>query len=468
MPKSPLPSSPPPAALLALLLAGAAHAAGGDAELTSVTVTANKIEQDFQSVPQSITVIDAATLEEKGITRVVEVVREIPNMYNNSAGGNGLGLNFRGANASMFTNNNPVVVYIDGVHYANRYGFDPSLANVERVEVLRGPQGSLYGKDAIGAVINIVTRKPENDWHGAAGVEFAENATRFGSFNAGGALVEDTLYAGINGQARSDDGWIENTWPGMPGDAAAKRDGKLGAYLLYTPSAALSAKLSLSQDRYTAHAWENQLAPSGTPLAAFSRAAAAKARFDVPTKETGDTDAQSLLLTWRLGSVTLDAVTAHKTFAMDGSYDADFAASPVYAGLTQFNHTRTETWSQELRLASSATAGLRWVAGLYLEKEKHDQGPYGMQFPYFDAGTMSFLGNFGMNAESTTDVSTRALFGQLIYPFGAAELTLGGRWQTIEKQFDVATYSCRSACRGPPCTVWRMPPAGTPSCPRLR
>jgi iron complex outermembrane receptor protein len=60
----------------------------------------------------------------------------------------------------MFTNNNPVVIYIDGVPIISRYGFDASLAYVERVEVLRGPQGAIYGKDAIGGVINIVTKTP--------------------------------------------------------------------------------------------------------------------------------------------------------------------------------------------------------------------------------------------------------------------------------------------------------------------
>ena len=78
---------------------------------------------------------------------------------------------FQGLNASMFTNNNPLVIYIDGVPHSGRYGSDASLANVERIEVLRGPQGTLYGKDAIGGVINMVTKDPGNEWQGKVDAE---------------------------------------------------------------------------------------------------------------------------------------------------------------------------------------------------------------------------------------------------------------------------------------------------------
>ena len=98
---------------------------------------------------------------------------------------------FGGLNPSMFTNKNPVVIYIDGVPIIDRYGFDASLANVKRVEVLRGPQGTLYGKDAIGGVINIVTKEPENSWHGMVGAEYGSENHIQGIFNMNGALMEN-------------------------------------------------------------------------------------------------------------------------------------------------------------------------------------------------------------------------------------------------------------------------------------
>ena len=170
--------------------------------LGDITVTANKMEEDLQKVPQSVTVISEAELEEKGIRNVIDVIREIPNMSGVTTGHHGSPVSFRGLNPSMFTNNNPVVVYIDGVPQSGKESFDASLANAERVEVLRGPQGSIYGKDAIGAVINIVTKKPENEWAGKIGAEYGSYNHMRGVFNAGGALLQDKLFLGINGQYR--------------------------------------------------------------------------------------------------------------------------------------------------------------------------------------------------------------------------------------------------------------------------
>jgi outer membrane receptor protein involved in Fe transport len=111
----------------------------------------------------------------------MEVLRLLPDHGNS--------MNFRGLNTSMFTSNNPVVIYIDGVPYSDRYGFDASLANVKRIEVLRGPQGTLYGKDAIGGVINIVTKDPGNEFQGKVGAEY-------GSFNyfATAGTAEDNSF----------------------------------------------------------------------------------------------------------------------------------------------------------------------------------------------------------------------------------------------------------------------------------
>ncbi|TBU90054.1 TonB-dependent siderophore receptor [Stutzerimonas kirkiae] len=426
-----------------------AQPSGDDAGVLSVvTVTANKVEQDLQDVPQSVTVIDAATLEEKGISSIDDVIAEIPNMASNTW--QGTSVNIRGLNTSKFTNNNPVVIYIDGVPHSSRFGFDASLANVERVEVLRGPQGTLYGKDAVGGIINVVTRKPGKAWRGKAGLEYGEDDTHAIVFDGSGALIDGSLYLGVNGQFSGTDGWIENVHPGMRKDAAEKRERKLNTYLLYEPNERFRARLGLSEEKKTAHFYEMAVGPGGSSISSFSLDKARKARFDTDTKEVADSNAQSLALTWKLAGVSLDAVTTHKKFELDGVYDSDFGVRPDYAGLTQFNNHATETWTQELRLSGGESAGPRWVAGLYLEKEEHAQGPYGQKFPGYDPATATYLGNFEMNADSLTDTRTQALFGQLIWPFaGSFELTLGGRWQRIEKEFDMDLFYLPVGVSGP-------------------
>lgn len=418
-------------------------------EMKSITVTANKIEEDVQKVPQSITVMDELLLEEKGITDVPDVIRDVPNMaVTESASGNAV--SFRGLNHSMFTNNNPVVIYIDGVPIISRYGFDASLANVERVEVLRGPQGALYGKDAIGGVINIVTKTPENKWHGMINAEYGRYDYMQGIFNMNGSLVKDTLYMGINGKYEQDDGWIDNT--NAQSSAAGNEFDKqqLSGYLLFTPTDRFSARLTLAMDNQSM-SWINGYAlPAGTDISEFNRDDAEDIDADMPTVNDIDCFSQSLYLSYAFDPVTLTSTTTHKKRDIEGDYDADYQAGNDYDGLIMYDYSETEAYTQELRISSNNESGTRWVAGLYLDSENHEQGPYGMQSPYYD-GSGTFYGNFDFNAESDTDSTTYAVFGQAMIPLGKKfELTLGGRYQHIDKEIDLDMYYLPVGTTGAP------------------
>jgi len=138
--------------------------------LNEIKVSANKMEENIKDVPQSVSVINENSIEESSIKSVPEIIEKIPNlssthMYSEM-------VNFRGINTSIFTNNNPVVIYIDGIPHSSVYAFNVSLQNAQQVEVLRGPQGALYGKDSIGGVINIITKKPKNELNGFIGAEY--------------------------------------------------------------------------------------------------------------------------------------------------------------------------------------------------------------------------------------------------------------------------------------------------------
>ena len=112
----------------------------------------------------------------------------------------------------------------------------------------------------------------------------------------------------------------------------------------------------------------------------------------VPTEVDIDSFSQILHLSYTFDAITLTSTTTHRKQDIEGDYDADYQADTLYDGLKQFNYSETETYTQELRLSSNNESGIRWVAGLYLDSEDHQQGPYGQQFPIYD-DSGSFIGN---------------------------------------------------------------------------
>ncbi|MGH8249139.1 MAG: TonB-dependent receptor [Steroidobacteraceae bacterium] len=150
------------------LLAGQSAIAQESAEFEPVIVTAQKREQSIYDVPVAISAFSADTIEKQGITDLTDIGKFVPNLnvtgfsagHTSSANPfiRGIGLQDH-----LITTDPGVGVYVDGVYLGRQVGQNWSLANIERVEVLRGPQGTLYGRNSIGGAINIITRKPGDE-----------------------------------------------------------------------------------------------------------------------------------------------------------------------------------------------------------------------------------------------------------------------------------------------------------------
>ncbi|RBQ31147.1 TonB-dependent siderophore receptor [Arcobacter sp. FW59] len=416
--------------ILASLFVSSLLYANETTKLDEITVSANKMEENIKDIPQSITVISEEEIEQKGIKTIQDVVKEIPNMSIMGKTNMGTTTSFRGIDTSLWTEKNPVVIYVDGVPYYDRYDYDPSLADIAQVEVLRGPQGTLYGKDAIGAVINIVTKSPKNEWSGNIGAEYGNDNTFNTKLNTSGALIDNKLYAGINGSFYHTDGWIENHYPNMDKDANKKNDRKTSGFLLYKPTDNLSAKLTLTNNYNKKNWMDGMTIDTRKPLNSYKRKDAENTNFEMPAYEITKINSQVFNLTYETDKLKLDSVTVHKKADFEGEYDSDYGSGTVDDGLTQFNYTNTDVWSQELRL-SSKNQDIKWVTGIYFDKEDRDQGPYGME-------NYSFMnGLYYSNVDSDTSSKTQAIFGQVMIPFlDNFELTLGGRYQKIKKEID--------------------------------
>ena len=214
--------------ILLLYAAGIASAQSPVSEvapLDEVVITAQKEAQPLQSVPISVKAITAATLESINAESAEDYLRLVPSvaMTNLARGGNQIQIRGLGSNVG---NVGTVAVYNDGVIAPNRIQAggtfaeqDPALFDVERVEVLRGPQGTLYGEGSFGGVINIISKRPALDKFQAAfsGSWFDtahgsdSNGDFAGMFNA--PLVKDVFGIRAIGYSYNHDGWIDQVGP---------------------------------------------------------------------------------------------------------------------------------------------------------------------------------------------------------------------------------------------------------------
>jgi iron complex outermembrane recepter protein len=196
-----------------LVASGVAAAASSDEQLQEVVVTAQRRSENLQDVPIAITAFTGAQLQERGITDIHELSNLTPNV-NLDAGApfsgdtSVLSASIRGIGQDDFAFNlDPGVgVYVDGVYFARTFGANQSLLDVERIEILKGPQGTLYGRNTIGGAINIVTHIPGN--------EFAiQGSATAGSFNRHDVnlLVDmpfsNTLLSSITVSSQTRDGY---------------------------------------------------------------------------------------------------------------------------------------------------------------------------------------------------------------------------------------------------------------------
>ena len=421
----------------ALLVAFTASQALGAQEVTleGVEVTANKISQNLKDVPQSIDVINGTELEEKGIKNVSELLKSVPNM--NGQTGMYEGISTRGLNPSIFTSSNPVTIYVGGVAQSNKDASYIPLSNIERVEILRGPSSTIYGKDSIGGVINVVLKEPSNDWHGGAGLEYGTRKYRLATFDASGALIPDKLFLGLNGSVSKQNGWIINDLDSKY--ANGKQNYNLGLNLKIVPTDRLSIKLYGDFFNRKDKSLDDLLiAKSQFFSIKKSDAKHIDLENDAYVKQRSNQGA--IDLKYEFDKFDLTSTTTYREVRKDGIYDEDFGSKKTYLdpdhnGLITFLNLKDKTLSQELRLSSNEEPEVKWVGGIYLEDEKQNFKSSGDQ--YKDTGNTVIE-----DWPSTTSSKTASTFGQITYPLTSKlDLTLGARAQQIRKHTKVDYYS---------------------------
>lgn len=331
------------------------------ARVEEVVVTARKREETASRVPEAIAVVSGAALESRGITSLQGMPALVPSFsFNQFQDAATVYMSIRGVN-SVRTGEPPVAMVVDGVQINDPSQINQELSDVERIEILKGPQGSLYGRNAIGGAINIVTRKPVNQFESLVRATYKNGNDRKIEGVLSGPVSDKVLFR-VGGGLRDFDGVIKNTF--LNRDVGGARDGNAFAKLSIEPSDTLTMDLRATHFQSDYDSYYYKLAGIGRTNheedydVRSSSLAPSKRQFDdVAFKVDAD-----------LNGVQLTSITGYSRSNQYRMGDLDFTpAQALEVGQRFLN----EAVSEEIRLASTAEGRLQWVGGVfYLDKKQ--------------------------------------------------------------------------------------------------
>lgn len=226
--------------------------------LDSIKVTAQKKEENIQKVPISISAFDDISIEDKSIDSLEDIAKYTPNLMLYNTGQEGLIVpSIRGISGNVLSYSTPVGLYVDGVPTTSTFGFDDAISDIERIEILRGPQGTLYGKNSEAGVINIITKQPNNELRTKLFSKIGNNGRRDFGLNVSGPIIKNKFYVGIAYNHKEKDGFIKNT---LTNDYINEKKSDYGKLVLRTtPTDNLDISLisSIHKEDNGSHNWVN-------------------------------------------------------------------------------------------------------------------------------------------------------------------------------------------------------------------
>lgn len=391
-------------------------------ELDFMTVTAQKTEENVQDVPMSISVFSDVQLKDAEIGDTKDLVHFAPNVYMRDAGGYYQTV-IRGVTGFIGALHGAAAYYVDDINRPLAYMQNPVLFDVERVEVLKGPQGALYGRNSESGVINIVTKQPDNVLRGRVytGINFYD--TSFGmnpgyqvGASVSGPVIENTLYAGFAGQVDYSDGFRENLYKNDDQTTEYTRmNGRLN--LRWTPTQAWDiALVAEAMDHDDDYGYFRFLdGPFATKYG--------KTAFDGPNSHESSGDTQSIRARYAGEKVNFLSVTGRNYF--EDKLNFDYEMSPYSAYLSN-QKVEDTLYSQEFRLSSAdKESPLQWVTGFYGYKESIDTKMKNSDLMYL----------VSENRKTDIDIKGYAVFGQATYTlFNRLHLTAGLRYDYVDME----------------------------------
>ncbi len=440
--------------------------------LEEIIVTARKREESTQDVPIAITALDARTIERSFLTDLDDLERFAPNVVldrNNYTGG-GINASIRGISFSDLEKSfEPAVgISLDGVFFGTTTGANIEMFDIESVEMLRGPQGTLFGRNTVGGVINIKRSRPTGEFGGKVSVGLSNyDKTEFKAV-LNFPIVEDILALKLAAYKTEGDSWAKVA-PGAGGDFYNDGDQIKGADItsfyatfLYTPESKYNFEALLTietlddQSEYPLPV--NMTLPGartphpGTLCDALGENACYTTGYEVQkgsdfTQQLSDhpfisnveADSWSLNMSWDIGAYSFKSITAGWE-SDDWLFEENGGMTNIFGpGVYNFVPNRPQTYeqkTQEFQIKSNYDGPFNFVAGAYYFESEYALSP--QKFFFFGGLVQQF--NAGQQSEA------QAVFGEFTYDVtDRLQLAVGGRYTEETKDFFTNTYDASVA-----------------------
>lgn len=430
----------------------------------TIVVTARRVAEDVRDVPIPIAVFDAETLDRTSTFNINRLRELLPTLQFNSSNPRNTAVNIRGLGAPFGLTNDGidpgVGIYVDGVFYARPAAATFDFVDLERLEVLRGPQGTLFGRTTTAGAINITTEDPAFTPEGRAEITYGKLGYIQGKATISGPLLGDKLAGRLSFSGTQRDGTVYNVL--RQDDVNDLNNLGLRGKILFEPDADWKFTLIGDFNRQRAECCTQVfagVAPTQRPANRQFAGIAADLRYSPPSLNAFDrlTDIDTplfanqelggaaLTIEHEIGQGLLTSISAWRYWNWDPSNDRDFLGLPITT--VSANPSQQRQWSQELRYAGPITKRLNIVGGAFFFRQTvasqgaQEQGAAASRFLLAPSAlaTPALLDGLRQDANSRLDNLSAAIFGQLEWQItDRLRLLPGVRFNYDLKQADVA------------------------------
>jgi iron complex outermembrane receptor protein len=392
-----------------------------------ITISARKRTERAIDVPLSISVISGSELQDRGAIRLSEAA--VPNVVFLGPENNALpSFSVRGVQSQNRGNigfDSGIGVYVDGIFMGRGAAFNLETFDIERVEFLRGPQGTLFGKNSIAGAISVVTREPSKKFEATASADLGSQNLRRLSGYLSTPLGSDAVRGSVAVYSGKRDGYMSNV-------ATGNKDGNedvtsVRVKLMIKPSSGLDMMIAAD------HLKDKSVAPSAHILSGYGAIAGSDnltANENLPTLANRTVQGVGGTINYDLGSgLTLTSITSVRQLDTTRTSDSDVGPLNIIASAST---SEQKQWSQELRIATNRKAALEYVAGLYLYEQKASATSLSTFGPA--APVLSVIRNTTGNTFGDINSKTAAVFGNADWNLSERLTLTGGLRYTTEKK----------------------------------